>query len=70
MSTPETLPPLRTSSACGVCFRDRGEPETCFPVYLSISPLEATEAAYVRDAEKEVRRNTETVGVTGLIFPV
>lgn len=47
-----------------LCFRDHGKPKTCFPVYLSISPPEATEAAYVRDEEEEIRRNGETVRVT------
>lgn len=47
-----------------LCFRDHGKPKTCFPVHLGISPPEATEAAYVRDEEEEIRRNRETVRVT------
>lgn len=45
----------------GLCFRRNGEPKTCNPVYLRISPLEAAEATDARNAEEEVRRNTETV---------
>lgn len=63
-SIPEFPWHRRTPSFCGLCFRDHGEPETCVPVHLSISPLEATETAYVGDEEKEIRRNRETVRVT------
>lgn len=48
-------------------FRADREPETRFPVRLSISPLEAAETAHAGDEEKEIRRNTETVRI-GLIF--
>lgn len=50
----------------GLCFRDPGEPQTCHPVYLCISPPEAAETADVGAEEKEIRRNAEAVRVAGL----
>lgn len=45
-------------SVCGLCFR---EFQTCHPVHLSISPLEAAETTDAGDAEEEIRRHTEAV---------
>lgn len=63
-------PPRAPPQSVGFCFRDHGDPETCHPVHLGLSTLEATEAAYVGDEEKEIRRNTEAVRGADLTFPV
>lgn len=55
---PKTSP---TTLVCGLCFRYNREPETCHPVNLRVSPLEAAKATDARNAEEEVGRDTETV---------